>query len=211
MFEKIRSFAIFLSIAVLLITANTVFAASSVSGRKIVIDPGHGGSDYGSMECPGYYESNANLDIAYKLKSLLEQNGANVLMTRTDDSYKSNNDRYTEANKFGGEALVSIHLNGSTNHNKDGTAGLYGKRIKDLAFAKALHKRLASELGVPDLGVTNFASGVLLKANMPASIQETVFISNTNECSKLTDRTGNRQQEIAQSLYNGLVDWLTGR
>lgn len=82
---------------------------------------------------------------------------------------------------------------------------------KDLAFAKALHKRLASELGVPDLGVTNFASGVLLKSDMPASIQETVFISNTSECSRLTDGTGNRQQEIAQSLYNGLADWFTGR
>ena len=72
-----------------------------------------------------------------------------------------------------------------------------------------MHSRLAGELNVPDLGVTNFASGVLLKSVMPATIQETVFISNTNECTKLTDGTGARQQEIAQSLFNGLADWFS--
>ena len=71
-----------------------------------------------------------------------------------------------------------------------------------------LHKRLASELGVPNQGVTNFASGVLLKSNMPATIQEGVYISNTQECIALRDGDGTRQQEIAQSLYNGLIDWF---
>lgn len=64
---------------------------------------------------------------------------------------------------------------------------------------------------MPDLGVTNFASGVLLKSNMPATMQETVFISNATECALLTNGTGNRQQQLAQSLYNGIVDWFEGR
>lgn len=104
--------------------------------------------------------------------------------------------------------LVSVHLNGSTDHSANGTLGLYGKRNKDKKFTEVVHNRLAAELNVPDLGVTNFASGVLLKSEMPATIQETVFISNTQECEWLTDGTGNRQQEIAQSLYNGLADWF---
>ncbi|OGY18275.1 MAG: hypothetical protein A3F04_00175 [Candidatus Chisholmbacteria bacterium RIFCSPHIGHO2_12_FULL_49_9] len=195
--------------AFVLIDAIHVFAASSpVTSRKIVIDPGHGGTDWGSTECPGLAEKDANLDISRRLQELLANDGAQVLMTRTDDSYKSNNDRYTQANQFGGQVLVSVHLNGSTNHTKNGTLGLYGKRNKDLEFAKTLHQRMVSEVGVPDLGITNFASGVLLKANMPATIAETVFISNTAECSLLTDGTGNRQQKIAQSLYYGISDWF---
>ena len=188
---------------------NKVTAATPVFGRKIVIDPGHGGSVSGSTECSGYPEKDANLDIAFRLKGLLEADGTEVFMTREDDSTKSNRDRYEFANSVGGEALVSVHLNGSTNHSKNGTLGLYGKRNKDLAFTKTLHKRLAAELGVPDEGVTNFASGVLLKSDMPATIQEGVYISNTDECAALTDGTGERQQEIAQSLYNGLIDWFS--
>lgn len=186
----------------------TTLAVSSITGHKIIIDAGHGGADFGSTACPNLPEKDATLQIANKLKTLLETNGVIVGMTRVDDSYKSNNDRYTFANNFGGEVLVSVHLNGSTNNSTDGTQGLYGKLNKDKAFTEMLYARLATELGVPNLGVTNFASGVLLKANMPATIQETVFISNTTECTLLSDNTGNRQQQIARSLYNGLIDWF---
>ena len=188
-----------------------ISATSSVTNHKIVIDPGHGGSDFGSASCPDLYEKDANLQIALKLKELLTVDGARVFLTRDTDKSLSNADRYNLANSVGGDALVSIHLNGSNNSNKNGTMGLYGKLRKDKAFTNNLHKRLTSELGVPDLGVTNFASGVLLKANMPSSIQETVFISNTDECNKLKDETGIRQQQIAQSLYNGLVDWFNSK
>lgn len=204
----------FLSISVLLFafvffgSIHVSATSSPVTGRRIVIDPGHGGNDWGSTECPGLYEKDANLDITRRLQTLLRDNGADVLMTRIDDTDKSNNDRYTAANQFSGEVLVSVHLNGSTNHTKNGTLGLYGKRNKDLEFTKILHKRMATEVGVPDLGITNFASGVLLKSNMPATIAETVFISNTKECNLLKDGTGNRQQHIAQSLSNGISDWF---
>ena len=185
-----------------------VFAATSVNGHKIVIDPGHGGSSPGSTECQNLTEADANLDIANRLKILLETDGADVYLTRTDNSTKSNRDRYEFANSVGGEALVSVHLNGSANHLVNGTLGLYGKKNKDKKFTETVHARLAAELGVPDQGVTNFASGVLLKSNMPATMQEGVYISNDIECIKLRDGGGVRQQQIADSLYNGLVDWF---
>ena len=60
-----------------------------------------------------------------------------------------------------------------------------------------------------NFGITNFASGLLLKTTMPATIQETVFISNTNECNLLKNSGGARQQEIAQQLYTGLLNWFS--
>lgn len=209
MFKKFLS--IFVFIIFLALLATRVMASTSVTGHRIVLDPGHGGTDSGSTECLTLPEKQATLDIAYRLEALLEADGAQVFLTRTDDSTKSNNDRYTLANSVGGEVLVSIHLNGSTESSKNGTLGLYGKLNKDKAFTQTIHARLASELGIPNLGVTNFASGVLLKSEMPATMQETVFISNTQECQQLTDGTGIRQQQITQSLYNGLADWFTGR
>lgn len=201
-----------LAIAFLTLLSFASFAFAQTNpllGKIIVLDPGHGGDDNGSTACSGLPEKTATLDIGNRLKSLLEAEGAQVFLTRTDDSTKSNNDRYTFANNVGGEALVSIHLNGSTDSSKNGTLGLYGKMNKDKTFTQTVHTRLASDLSIPDFGVTNFASGVLLKSDMPATMQETVFISNTHECQQLTDGTGVRQQQIAQSLYNGFVDWFS--
>jgi N-acetylmuramoyl-L-alanine amidase len=95
-------------------------------------------------------------------------------------------------------------VTGSVNY----TQGLYAKYPKDYLFTSVVHDRLAMELGIPDRGVRQFARGVVLKSDMPATLQEAVFISNTEECAKLTDGSGNRQQEIAYALYLGLIDWF---
>ena len=177
------------------------------STKVVVLDPGHGGSDSGAVY-NSLREADVNLDIAFRLKTLLENAGYTVFMTRIDDSTKNNNDRYTFANSVGGNALVSIHLNASTDHSVNGTQGFWGKKNKDETFTRTVHQALASQLGVNDRGVTNFPSGVLLKSNMPSTLQETVFISNDVENAKLQDGTGNRQQEIAQALFIGIDNWF---
>src|SRR4030042_2708785 len=184
-------------------------AQSNLDGNKIIIDAGHGGNDLGSMECSGLSEADANLEVAQLLETKLLADGAIVHMTRTDDSYLTNRDRYTFANNTDGEILVSIHFNGSTDHELNYTQGLYAKWKKDINLASTIHNQLLS-LEIPNGGLLQFASGVILKAEMPATIQEVVFISNTTECGLLTDGTGSRQEQIAQSLYNGINDWFTG-
>lgn len=179
----------------------------------IIVDPGHGGSLPGTTQCPGLTEAAANLDIALRLEGILETNDTyDVRLTRTGNFTKSNNDRYTFANEQGGHALVSIHLNGSTDHSVNGTQGFYGKKNKDEAFTRVVHEVLANNpefnLGVLDRGVTNFPSGVLLKSKMPSTLQEAVFISNKLECTKLKDPTGFRQQEIAEALAAGVKIWF---
>jgi len=207
--------SIFLPILFLALFLNVSYAAStSVTGHKIIIDAGHGGSDSGSTACQNLPEKTVNLDIAIRLRNLLQANSANVVMTRIGDATLSNNDRYTLANNSKGEVLVSIHLNGSTNTLIDGTQGLYGKSNKDKSFTQIMHNSVFSTLKTSsshftDFGITNFASGLLLKTTMPATIQETVFISNTTECNLLKDGSGIRQQKIAESLYNGLINWFS--
>jgi len=208
---KIKNLLFFFLIAIvsLLSPVSSVFAQTSAAGKTIILDPGHGGSDPGAVN--GILrEADVALDIAKNyLKPSLEADGAIVYLTRDCDCTKTNEDRYTFANSHNGAVLLSIHLNGSTNQNKDGTQGLYGQRNKDLNFAKVMHQALYPSLGIDDLGVTNFASGALIKSNMPATIAETVFITNTNEYNLLTDGTGNRQKQIAQNLYQGLIAWFS--
>lgn len=185
-------------------------AQMAVSGHKVVIDAGHGGSESGSAECSTLLEKDANLQVAKLLETKLMNEGAIVYMTRTDDSYFTNRDRYTYANSTDGEILVSIHFNGSTNHSINYTQGLYAKWKKDINLASTIHSQLFPSLGIADGGLLQFASGVILKAEMPATIQEVAFISNTEECGKLSDGTQKRQDDIANALLNGINSWFAG-
>lgn len=78
----------------------------------ICIDPGHGGSESGTVVVDGSLEKNMNLKIAMYLKEELEQyNNVKVVMTRTSDVYVSLQDRAKIAANAGATALVSIHIN----------------------------------------------------------------------------------------------------
>src|SRR5215207_113552 len=155
-----------------------------------------------------------------------------------DDATLSNNDRYTCANSKAGPAyaddiLVSIHMNGSTNTAQDYTTSLYGKPGKDRALALAIFNN-----GLTTLKVTTredystdpptieeapiktrspyqFASGVLLRSKMPATIAECVFITNTKEGEWLAAGRPtiggvkvDRQQEIAAALEQGIISYF---
>lgn len=176
---------------------------------QIVLDAGHGGADTGASNSTyGLLEKDQNLQVAYALKSLLQQDGYTVCMTRTGDETLSNNDRYTYANTTGAKVLVSIHMNGASDPSIDYTTTLYGKPKKDTELANAVLGGLYPALGIPKRAPYQFASGVLLKSNMPAIIAETVFITSDKEGQLLSDGTGARQQQIAGALRTGIENYL---
>lgn len=79
----------------------------------IVIDPGHGGKDAGSVGPGGYYEKKAALGIALKLGALIEKelDGVKVVYTRKDDTFVELYKRGQIANKYKGKLFISIHAN----------------------------------------------------------------------------------------------------
>src|ERR671921_223020 len=184
---------------------------------KVVLDAGHGGTDSGAVNAKyGLTEKEQTLDVANRLRTLLTADGCTVYMTRTSNSQTlSNNDRYTYANSKGADVLVSVHMNGSTSSSTDYTTTLFGKWRKDKELANAVFGSLST---LPTAGGTgtiatrtpySFASGVLLKSNMPATIAETVFITNDKEGQLLSNGTGVRQQQIAEALKVGIETYLT--
>jgi N-acetylmuramoyl-L-alanine amidase len=184
---------------------------------KVVLDPGHGGSDSGAVNTKyGLTEKEQTLIVANRLKALLEGDGCTVYMTRTSNSQTlSNNDRYTYANTTGARVLVSIHMNGSTDMTVDYTTTLFGKWQKDKELANTVFGSLSTLPAATGTGTIatrkpySFASGVLLKSTMPATIAETVFITSDREGQLLSNGTGTRQQQIAQALKVGIEDFLT--
>jgi N-acetylmuramoyl-L-alanine amidase len=229
--------ATFLAVATLFFAAEVGAQTTNTQpllGKTVVIDPGHGGSDLGATytfaDRTKLFEKEQNLEVSYRLKSLLEASGATVYMTRYDNATTLTNTQRAEiANKAGANLLVSIHMNGSSDPKVDYTTTLFGKWQKDKAFAYALFgdnvnppKINPPTYGLRTLPAANgtgnyiatrapysYASGVLLKSNMPAAIAETVFITNTDEARLLSNDTGQRQQQIAEALKTGIVAYLS--
>ncbi|WP_166397857.1 N-acetylmuramoyl-L-alanine amidase family protein [Rubrobacter marinus] len=184
-------------------------APGVLAGKKIVVDAGHGGGDAGAANARyGLVEKDQTLDVSRRLKALLEASGATVYMTRTGDGTLSNSDRYAYANRTGADILVSVHMNGSSDPAANYTTVLFGKWRKDKALAVALLDGLHPALGIPRRDPYSFASGVLLKSEMPAAIAETVFITSDAEGRLLSDGTGARQQQIAEALKTGIEGYF---
>jgi N-acetylmuramoyl-L-alanine amidase len=105
-------------------------------------------------------------------------------------------------------------MNGSSDPATDYTTTLFGKWRKDKALAQTVFKSLSTLPAADGAGTMrtrapySFASGVLLKSEMPATIAETVFITSEAEGRLLSDGTGARQQQIAGALKIGIEDYL---
>ena len=97
----------------------------------ITIDPGHGGIDSGSVyKYNGilYKESFFTLDIAIRLKNILEKKGYKVLLTRDDDidlDYYGDSGRATLPNKYGSKLCLSLHLNSDKSNMSYGGVEVY--------------------------------------------------------------------------------------
>ena len=207
-------------------------------GIVIALDPGHGGTDPGTKNTVDddrntldivesddpntltvestvtLFERNLNLDIADRTADLLAGQGYTVCLTRiNNDKNPTNTQRAQFANSKGAKLFVLIHLNGSSNDATNYTQTFWGKKIKDLKFSDHMYnKALLPSLGIDGNGVGQFASGALLKSNMPATLTESVFLTNDVEAGRLVDSrpfqddgtTPTRRQQIAQALAAGI-------
>ncbi len=90
-------------------------AAFPLAVRRVVLDAGHGGKDAGATSL-GLTEKEVTLDIGNRLRHLLEQNGFEVVVTRTDDRTMALKDRAHLANASRSDIFVSIHVNSLLKH-----------------------------------------------------------------------------------------------
>jgi len=222
--KKLMFMVIATLLVILLIAVPAHTQTGSLTGQKICLDPGHGGSDPGAVnEAYDLKEKEINLDVAYRLKALLEVDDAVVVMAREDnDTYMSNSDRYTFCNDEVATILVSVHTNSDTDSSWDGSLGLYAP-MDDPALAQAIYDvmypYLRDSAPEPDnftsFGLDRFASGVLLKSDMPAAMMEPLFMSNPAEAELLVTPISEcdncRRAQIAKALHDGILNYFAQR
>ena len=106
--------------------SRTLTRALGLKVAKIVIDPGHGGHDTGTIGPGGLREKDLALDVGLRLKALIEQElGSRVIMTRGDDTFIPLEERTAIANRSGADLFISIHANASRDHSARGIETYY--------------------------------------------------------------------------------------
>jgi len=122
--------------------------------NRIVIDPGHGGHDTGTIGPTGLMEKDLCLDVALRLGKIIQQKlpGAEILYTRSDDTFIPLEERTRIANEAKADLFISIHANSSPDHGARGIETYY-LNLKGSADAMAVAARenASSQQGVHDL------------------------------------------------------------
>jgi len=86
----------------------------------VVVDPGHGGTNRGSLGATGFLEKELNLQLARRLRQALEAQGMEVIMTRNDDISVPIETRTEVANSTGADLFISLHANGFASQSARG-------------------------------------------------------------------------------------------
>jgi len=192
---------------------------TGLKGRKIVLDPGHGGSDSGAIGPTGVMEKSVTLRVANELKRLLIKEGATVYMTRSADIEVSKKRakatdieelqaRCDVANENNADIFVSIHMDSFTSNAARGTTGYYyslgDKRSRKLA--DKIRIGIIDQLGTQSRGTQSCNFYVVKHTDMPATLVEVAFISNESEEKLMDSEDGIRK--AAQGIADGIADYF---
>lgn len=188
-------------------------ADSTLAGKVIVIDAGHGGRDpgarYGNVQ-----EKDIALPISLELGRLLSAAGASVVSTRTDDSYPSLGARAQVANDSNADLFVSVHINSNSKVNsRSGMITFYHQHeAVGRLLAECIHAEIAKVNNLPDIGVWSdnriYQSGfkVLRDTNMPGVLLELGFINHSTDRAEMTKK--DFPVRVAQAVVRGIRVFL---
>ncbi len=188
----------------------------TLEGKRITIDPGHGGIDPGAVGPTRLSEKVVVLPVALRLKELLEAEGAEVILTRYEDqrpvpgSYLQDKFRRVEiAREFDSDLFLSIHNNASHLRNAVGIETLYFRgsvnQFQARQFAAITQRSLVNEFKRRDRGVLDRHLAQLTGENFVSALVEIMFITNPDEERILA--SDNFTERAAQSLFRAIKDY----
>jgi N-acetylmuramoyl-L-alanine amidase len=184
--------------------------ANPLRGRVIALDPGH--PPLGATGPTGLRESDANLAVALRLRTLLQAAGARVVMTRTADTAIDLWARIATADTSAAELLVSIHNNalpdGVNPFTNNGTSVFYNQP-RSLPLALQVQRSLVRRLKLPDLGIGRADLAMVRATWMPSVLCEGMFLILPDQEARLRSPQG--QQLYARGVLEGIQSFLRDR
>lgn len=180
---------------------------------RIVVDPGHGGSDPGAT-FRGHREKDLALAVSLRLASLLSRSRTiEVKLTRDADTYPSLVDRVNLANEWDADLYLSVHLNADPDADRPGDPEARGHEnwyyqgsIPSMKFARRIGQAMREEFPDEPYRGEKSTKGifVLRKTRMTAVLAEIAFIDNSTSVLQVSQPE--TQEAIAFALMRGVLD-----
>lgn len=186
--------------------------------KRVVLDPGHGGTDRKNIGPTGYVEADGVLDIALHCREELLTKGFRVIMTRETDKTLSIRQRADIINAAGADVAVSIHTNaaGPQVRGIETIYSIHGTRGKKLA--RVIYERLHKDLGIPQRRTFCRESesspgkdyyGIIRQTVCPCVIVEVEFHSNM--VGEILLKDSRFRKEAGKSIARGIKEYFEGR
>ena len=190
-------------LATLFVCCNSLAAETSRASENmtVVIDAGHGGHDRGGIPGQRVAEKVMTLDVAQRLRNVLEASGYHVVMTRDSDVFVPLGTRVAIANSYRNAIFVCVHFNAT---NRMGASGIetYFYSRDSLALASAIHHFVVAGAPSGNRGVRRRGYYVLRKTNIPAVLVECGFLTNPTEAAYA--QTASYRQKLAEEIAAGV-------
>ncbi|MFD2925195.1 N-acetylmuramoyl-L-alanine amidase CwlD [Halobacillus naozhouensis] len=197
--------------------------SSPLTGKVIVLDPGHGGPDGGAVGENGTEEKEITLQISEDLRDYLQQSGAIVYLTREDGNDLSSDEAGSLSRRKAedirnrvdfiedqeADFFLSLHLNAIPSHKWRGAQTFYNSKNEK---SKSLAKFIQSEIRTSLDNTTREAMGlnniyILKHTEAPGALVEAGFLSNPDERTLL--ESNEYQRKMAESIYRGILRYVT--
>jgi N-acetylmuramoyl-L-alanine amidase len=193
-----------------ILTSNTSVNSQPLQGVKILVDAGHGSSeDLGARGPTGYPEKDVTLITSKLFQTELQNRGAIVIMTRTDDSDVLLEPRVDKINQEEPTLAISIHYNALPDNgdaiNTSGVASFwYNPQAQD--FAKFINTYVVKNLNRADYGVYWNNLALVRPTVAPSVLLELGFMINPVEFEWIIDPQ--QQKLLAKTLADGVTEWI---
>lgn len=197
--------------------------ALPVNNKVIVIDAGHGVPDEGAQSSNGTTEAESNLKIALKVQNLLEQSGATVILTRSDENaiydldsktlkqkkISDIHNRVKIGNESSADIFVSIHLNKIPQQQYWGWQTFYKQESPEgqklaTSIQNSLNESIQKENKRVSMKIENVY--IIKHVEIPTTIVECGFLSNPEEEQLLLNNE--YQDKLAWGIYTGIMDYF---
>jgi N-acetylmuramoyl-L-alanine amidase len=185
-------------------SASFMALASLACGQArstIVIDAGHGGFDRGGVPGQRIAEKDKTLDVALRLRRILQADGYRVVMTRDQDVFVPLGTRTAIANAYRNASFVSIHFNCSSRGGANGIETYY-YRSDSAALAASIHRNVVAGAPTENRGIRRRGFFVLRRTAIPSVLVECGFLTNPTE-GRLA-QTDSYRQKLAEQIARGI-------
>ena len=191
--------------------------------RQLSLTHGHGKPDEGAQSSRGTTEAETNLKIALKLQNLLEQSGASVILTRSDENaiydidaktlkqkkISDIHNRVKIGNESSADIFVSIHLNKIPQQQYDGWQTFYnGSNEDSRKLAVSIQNKLNDAIQKENSRIAKTIDNIYIikHVEIPTTIVECGFLSNQEEERSLLE--DEYQNKLAWGIYNGVINYF---